>query len=683
MDSKPNRTKVFHFKHWTRRSYAVFASLGKIIKISVLSISLTLLAMPKKSEAQTKTTAEPDSVKQLEEVEVTGEQPVMVYNSLNRIVTVITPAQISSQPVSSIGDVLENIALIDLRQRGPNDVQADISIRGGNYSQTLILLNGININNPQTGHHNLDLPITLSQIERIEIISGPASRIYGSDAFSGAINIITKSKIDGVEAEVSAGDFGLFNITASAGINHKNSRQYISVNTQGSGGYIPNTDYNKTSAFYSVSNQLGKAHLSTQAAVAVKNFGAQDFYTPRFPNQFEAVKSGFISTKLTTTGKISTSTSAYFRAHTDRFELFRNNENAPSWYKNHNYHFSKTAGVNLRASTSEKHGKTTAGINLRYEDINSNVLGIATGDTITALFDKNGFYTKFDSRLTTSFFAEQLIFWKKFSFTAGLMANHFQGDSVFLRLFPGIDLSYRLTKKIKLTANLNTSLRRPSFTDLYYSGPSNTGNPNLLPESNLSAEAGILYKSKAVAGNLTIFVSKGKNIIDWARKADTLKWQPLNISNSITTGYELSTIVFPKKFCNHKLMPKTIKLSIAQTKTDHSSGEYLSRYVDDYLKLHLTLGMVHSLTESLSLSWTFGYYDRNGTFQDYNPTTGKETTTPYGTHYIFDAKLSWINKKLSLWAQALNIFNEEYYDYGNVEAPGRWFTMGIGYRFSK
>ncbi|MCD7902125.1 MAG: TonB-dependent receptor plug domain-containing protein [Bacteroides sp.] len=128
----------------------------------------------------------------LEEVTVTSSRISMPQAQTPKLVTVITRDEIKKAPVNSILELLSYAANIDVLQRGPHGAQADISIRGGSFDQTAVLLNGVNISNAQTGHYSFDIPVNLSDIERIEVLHGPSALVYGTSAFSGGINIITK-----------------------------------------------------------------------------------------------------------------------------------------------------------------------------------------------------------------------------------------------------------------------------------------------------------------------------------------------------------------------------------------------------------------------------------------------------------------------------------------------------------
>ena len=127
----------------------------------------------------------------LDTVTVTANRAQSDLQSATRTVSVMTDDDVKNTPAFTNSETIENFSALDVRQRGPLDVQSDISVRGGTFDQTLILLNGIRINDPQTGHHNMNLPITFDLIQQVEVLEGGASRVYGPNAFSGAVNFQT------------------------------------------------------------------------------------------------------------------------------------------------------------------------------------------------------------------------------------------------------------------------------------------------------------------------------------------------------------------------------------------------------------------------------------------------------------------------------------------------------------
>jgi vitamin B12 transporter len=189
-----SRSRVISFSRWSRKSYAVFNSLGKVIRIAVLCLVSSILVLPCRAQENRDTLITPETIsgQALDEVVVSAQLGPVVQSQLMRVVQVISRAEIEQSPVRDLAGLLESVRGIDIRKRGTFGMQADISIRGGTFDQTLILINGINITDPQTGHHNLNVPVDPHSIERIEILQGAGARIFGPNAFNGAVNIITK-----------------------------------------------------------------------------------------------------------------------------------------------------------------------------------------------------------------------------------------------------------------------------------------------------------------------------------------------------------------------------------------------------------------------------------------------------------------------------------------------------------
>jgi len=242
------------FRKFGRKGYSAFQSMHKAVRIGCLSVSYLLFAIPSNAERNMMVVG-PDTINSMKSIEVepivvSAQRAPVAFSQAARIVKVIGKEEIQSAPVQSLQDLLEYSLNVDVRQRGNYGVQADISIRGGSFDQVLILLNGININDPQTGHHSLNLPVSFDAIERIEILEGPASRIYGPNAFSGAINIITgTSDKSNLKARVSGGENGYFDTGLSGTFVSGRLTNFVSADHRSSDGYIKNTDFKLTDAF--------------------------------------------------------------------------------------------------------------------------------------------------------------------------------------------------------------------------------------------------------------------------------------------------------------------------------------------------------------------------------------------------------------------------------------------------
>lgn len=191
-------SQVMRFRRYSNRSYAVFSTLKTPVNIGVMTVAMLtatpVVSVSAQSVDKTVETQMKEKEYELEEVQVTGSRVPLSVSQAARIVTVLDRKAIAAAPVQSVNDLLKYAAGVDVRQRGDMGVQTDISIRGGTFDQITILLNGINICDPQTGHNAADFPVEMSEIERIEVLEGPAGRVYGTSSLVGAINIVTRTE---------------------------------------------------------------------------------------------------------------------------------------------------------------------------------------------------------------------------------------------------------------------------------------------------------------------------------------------------------------------------------------------------------------------------------------------------------------------------------------------------------
>lgn len=663
------------FSKWKRKSFSIFQTLKKEVIISVLSV-IYFLSVPTLSIAENDDTTQVKIQYDLDEIEVSAQRSPALYSQIARVITVIDRKDIEALPSQSVQDLLEYVAGVDIRQRGAEDVQADVSIRGGTFDQTLILLNGINITDPQTGHHNLNLPLSLNQIEKIEILEGPAARIYGPNAFSGAINIITRKPDSSlIQGEITGGSNRYFDGNFFTSIHSGNFNQQISAGRKSSDGYINNTDFKIINVFYSNKLNTKKGNLSFQGGFTKKGFGANSFYTPKYPNQYEETKTLLTSVKWESNSKLHISPAVYWRQHQDRFELFRNNP--PSWYNSHNYHLTNVYGANVNSWFNWLAGKTAIGVEIRSENILSNVLGNDL-DNPQKVPGEDAEFTKSDTRNYVSGFLEHAIYHGKWSFTTGLMGNYISGSDLGLNVFPGIDLSYELKQALKLFSSFNTSLRMPTFTDLYYSGPTNIGNPNLKPEKSATLEGGLKWSSKLVRGQLVLFYRNGKDIIDWVKLDNDDLWQPMNLTQLKSLGAELQS-QFNLKQQFGKYYPNKVYINYFYNNLEKKEVNFISNYVLDHLKHKLIISVNQDIIKNLSIEVKANFQDRAGTYTKFEDENwiGEVNYDPF---WLFDTKLCYRYSGINAFTIITNIFNTSYYDLGNVTQPGRWLKIGISYQ---
>jgi len=614
-----------------------------------------------------------ESILVLQEAEISTSRVPIVYNESGRIITLISQEEIALLPVSSIDELLNYVMSVDVRQRGAQGVQSDISIRGGSFEQFAILLNGVKVNDPQTGHHNLNIPLDLSCVKQIEILMGSGARIYGPNAFSGAINIITKAPNNhGMKVQTEFGDYNYRNINTSYYKKIGKLNHFVSAGNKYSSGYRHNTDFNISNFFWFADGYYKTGKIIMQAGYNDKKFGANSFYSPAYPEQYEQTRSFISSIRNETKGKLNLNTQLYYRRHQDRFELFRDYKNAAIWYNNHNYHVSHTYGIDVNSWFSWLGGKSAFGCDFRREIIFSNVLGELLNDTLPVLFEPNGFFIRSGNRNIYSFFADHVIYYNKFIFSAGAMI--YLNSDISPQIFPGIDISYALSNNTSIIGSMSKTIRMPSYTELYYKSPNHLSNPNLKPEEAVSSEIGIKYINTGIQAGTAFFYRNSNNSIDWVRLSDSLLWQSSNITEIQSLGNEVFIKILPSTFTDNN--PITlINTSFTYNIVQKSSEQYYSQYALDYLKYKANISLYHNIYKDLKAVWTCTHQHREGTYTSFP----SKNEVSYKAFTTIDGKMYYDVNNFRFYIEASNIFNANYFDLGNIPMPGRWFKSGIIY----
>ena len=602
----------------------------------------------------------------LNDVEISASQKKL-YSEMGRILTVIDKTEITRSAVQSIDQLLDYVAGVDIRQRGTNSTQADISVRGGSFDQVLVLLNGVNITDPQTGHFNLDIPLNLSDVSRVEILEGSSARVLGPNAFSGAINIVTESSDkEKLSAELSGGSFLTLGQAVSGDFNINKVQVFGSISHKSSDGYITNTDYNFLNGFaQSVLQTKDAGKFDLQLAAQFKDFGANSFYSLAYPNQYESSKTFLAALDWNLTkGNWSYNAQAYWRQHHDRFELFRNFENAAPWYKFHNYHMTDVTGGKASASYLTALGKTTVGIELRNEHIFSNVLGTPI-DSLKAPFETNGFFTKESNRLLETGLIDHSVTVGKWYLSAGAAATN--SAAFGLNGYGGVDVAYAFTENFRIFADANSAVRLPTFTDLYYKSATQLANPNLKPEHSQTIEIGTKAFQTKWKLDADIYYRMGQNVIDWVKLPTETVWQSKNLTSVNALGADITFVYYIENSPFKKL-----SVAYSYLQMDKAAENFDSKYVLDYLRNKISVSVNHDIWSRLSATWNVGYFDRAGTYTD-----AKNVIRSFVPYALLDCRLLWKSRTFDLFGDLNNILNASYADYGGLNQPGINFNIGI------
>ena len=674
---------VFKFKRFGRKGYSLFAVLGRVVVVGVLSVATLSKSHAEgvgvKPVIDNDTTDKTDRELTLDEVSVTGSRAPLTRAQAARMVTVLERADIQAAPVQSVNDLLKYVAGVDVRQRGPIGAQTDISIRGGNYEQITILLNGINICDPQTGHNAFDFPVDISEIERIEVLEGPAGRVYGTSSLLGAINIVTRPRpASSVSAHIEGGSYGYLSAGARANVASGKWNNQLSGSYSRSDGYQRNSagglnsDYSGGKAFYQGTYDDDIVSVSWHAGLSTKDFGSNTFYGAKWDDQFEHTLKTYTALQAETKkGSFHLKPSIYWNHSYDRFELFRD---AAEKYP-FNYHRTDIFGVNLNGYFDWILGRTAVGAELRNEDLLSGNLGEPL-DNPHHISGTDRYYDHGINRTNISFVVEHNILLRRFTLSAGLVAVKNSWNGMNMKVYPGIDASYRIGDSFKIFANYNTSLRMPSVTELYYSVGGYVADKNLKPEEISSVEAGVKYADHGITTQASVYHNNWKNMIDWIRyTADgpDAPWQSVNFTEVKATGFQAQLTLNFRQIVPTQRILKSFNASynyLFQDKDIDSSVE--SKYSLEYLRHKLVANLQLNIVSRLDLGINFRWQDRRGIYTDFDGTV-KE----YSPYSVVDARLSWTAPKYKLYLEANNIFDKNYIDYGCVPQPGTWLIAGL------
>ena len=669
------------FRHFGNKGYSLFSCLGREVVCSVLSVATLTYASaesvstkPVVSDSVSTTTARE---MMLDEVSVTGSRAPLTKSQAARMVTVLDRQDIAQAPVQSVNDLLKYAVGVDVRQRGPIGAQTDISIRGGTQDQIILLLNGINICDPQTGHNALDLPVDLSDIVRIEVIEGPAGRIYGSSSLVGAINIVTKPHLSSPKGEelqvhAEAGSYGYANVGGRVAVTGRTNHS-LSANYSRSDGYSRckagtlNTDYSGAKGFYQGQYDDDDVRLNWHLGIADKGWGSGTFYaTPKWQadNQYEHTTKLYSAIQgETKRGRLHFAPSIYWNQNRDRYEGYRGE---PEKMK-YNYNRTDVYGVSLSAYFDWKAGRTAFGAELRNEDLVSGNLGEPLSQTYH-ISGTDRDYTLGINRTNISGYLEHNLLLKNLTISAGLVAVKNTWSNMNITVYPGIDISYRPTPNWRLHAAVNTSLRMPSFTEMYYKLQGYKADPHLKPEEMTAIEAGCSYIKGYLNLSATVWYHHGRNMIDWimdTSQGDDAVWQSVNHTKVNSIGFEAAA-----KFRIKRSDFRVSYSFINQEKEQEAN--IVSQYALEYLRHKLIANAQVPLFAKLTLGADFRWQDRVGQYTDFSG-----IAHDYKPYALVDARLTWQEAKYKLYLEANNLLDKDYVDYGHVEQPGRWLIAGF------
>jgi len=612
--------------------------------------------------------------------------PVTITTSLSpertsktgRDLLVIKAEQFANLPVHSIDELLRYLPGIEIQERGPMGSQSDIVLRGGTFQQVLVILDGLRLNDPNSGHFTSYIPIAPTEIDRIEILKGASSAIYGSEAVGGVINIVTKtfaakqrSAKSNAFAQISGGEYNFWNV--NAGGFYSNGKTAVAAgvltnNTTGQQQRGTKGFFNNNTASVSVSHQLSDHwEVKLRSSYDDRRFAAQNFYTT--------------FTSDTAREHVSTSWNQIGL-------VYNNNQNQISFnagYKelHDEYKFNSVLSPNKNKSsltqallTDEWKLKEKTTLTSGMQFLNKKIVSNDRGNH--------------DIRQAAAFAILNQDLGNRFFVSPAARLDYSEGYG--WEFVPQINLSYK-TNKVQLRGSAGKTIRDADFTERYnnynktFVASGSIGNPDLKAEHSFSYEAGTDY---FVLNNLkvsaTFFQRYQKGAIDYvptpyADMPRKVNLSPTgtyaltkNISKVNTTGFE-TEILYSKQFENHQQVWATAGFSWLD---DKSSSAVPSFYISSHAKFLNTFNLLYS-TNRLSISV-------DGLYKTRKPQTSSANIAKVSDDYfVMNAKLEafLVKRVLSAFVEADNIFNKKYADLLGSQMPGRWLMGGIKISLSK
>jgi iron complex outermembrane receptor protein len=561
---------------------------------------------------------------------VTGTYAPLPVEDVNRDVALVDLRE--QRPLfRSFADVLKNDSSVDLRQRGPNDIQGDLSIRGGSFSQTLVLLNGLRLNDSQSGHHNLDLPLPLDAMSEVQVLRGSGSTQYGSDAVSGVVNILARPAGPELRLRGGVGNFGVNQQSAVLGGRTGAWSGQLVASREFSSGFRPNRDYRNLGLTAIAHGETRLGASDVLLASSDRPFGADQFYGGY--NSWERTRGWFASLRQELGAQ--TEASFAYRRHTDLFVLYRDR---PQVFTNRHTLNSWQGALRRR---EEWHGNLRLfyGAETFADAIESNNLGA-------------------HSRVRGAGYAALEGLWRKrVSFSAGLRD---EVHGAFRHaLSPAAAAGVWMPGNVKLRGAVSRAFRLPAFTDLYYHDPANVGSADLRPESAWTFEAGADWRPSArIHAAMTVFERRDRDVIDYVRYSTAGIYRATNFQRLNFTGVEASLGVRAsgsQQFAAQYTGLRGGRVPVAGA---------ISKYVFNYPVHSGVVSWTGSIRNEIAARTRVGAVDRVG-------------RDPYA---LWDVALARARGRLRPFIQFTNLADTVYEEIPGVAMPKRGIVGGLEWR---
>lgn len=649
------------WRRWSRKGWSAFASLHRCVTIGVLAAGMSMLLLATQgASAQPADTVAVLRELRIREVGISGSLPAPVRNVQSQTPLFDRKAQ-AAAPFETLESALRTAPSVDIRERGGKGTQADISIRGGSFDQTMILLNGVDFTDARTGHQSHSLPVDLDLVSGVDLLEG----IPGVGAYAGAVNIRTAPleseylRFEGVGGQYGYAYANLSGAATTGGLTAQGAVSY-----RRSDSYRHNTDFETLNAFVRTTYRARRAgFFDFQAGYQNRAFGSNGFYAAYNPEQWERTSTALASLRwLYSAGRFSSGAAVSYRKNFDRYDWTRGTAM--------NRHNTDNVGAKVWVDCDWAAGTTTLGGDYAFSHIYSTNLG-------EALVVPNGDYTHAKARHTGNLYLRHTKQWRRFDLAASAGVSLTPYGSAALWSLAG---GFEPAEGLHLGIGASQSMRLPTFTDLYYSSPAQINNLDLVPEKAVTVRLGADYARGNWSASVLGYYRAGRDIIDWVWHPDDDpveawrgKWHSEQTSSLDTYGLEIAG-----GYASSEGFLRRVTLSYAFVTVDRRAG-IIAKSAMDFLRHKAAVAVEVRFLRRMSLALTGTVADRNGSYTHY-PVAGDASvseTRDFKPYFLLDARLAWEKGFCRIYLDGTNVTDTDYCDMGGIPLPRAWVTAGV------
>lgn len=563
---------------------------------------------------------------------VTGSAEPARLSELGRSLDVVSRDRLAELPVRTLADALRLASGLDVSARGDGGVQADFSLRGAAFGQTLVLVDGVRLNDPQTGHHNGDIPVPLDEIERVEVLAGPGSSLYGADAFGGVVQVITRDGGPRFAGRLAGGSFGYGEAALSGRAKGERTSASLALSAQRSDGFVADRDFRVLEARSRVAigrnTRLTLSHLD-------KEFGALGFYgrtadgAPAPSREWTRQTLASFDHSFSVGERLAGSILTFARLHSDHFLFDRR---APALSDNR--HDSRALGVGLRLHRAlGGFGRVSAGTEAGADWVHSTSLGDRG-------YGRASLFAEAEGRLGPVVARPGLRFDAYGRFGSALS--------------PSFAASAALHRRLRWRASAGRAFRVPTFTELYYRDPNHQAASDLRPETAWGADTGLdLDLDRDTDARFTVFGRWESDVIDWVRPSPTERWHTENVRDLRARGLETSL--------RRKVGPVEAQARYTWLESRAPSLALESKYALDFSRHAFGIDLRAKLPGGVLAAPAVEYRRK---------ADGREW-------WLLDLRLTRAIGRFELYADGRNLTDAQRQEVLGVDMPGRSFGLGV------